>query len=96
MMPKIKIMMMNKLLSMNLKNLEKKHKFVMICTSGKRPYDPGSSGPLVPVAEPGSITWDQCWSWFQHEPGPIGLHVDVLQREGAWILVPVRSTNRDR
>jgi hypothetical protein len=47
-------------------------------TGGKRVYVPGSFGPLVPVAEPGSITWDQCRSRFQHEPGPIGLHVDAL------------------
>jgi hypothetical protein len=57
-------------------------------TGGKRPYGPGSFGPLVPVAEPGSITRDQCRSRFQHEPGPIGLHVDVLQRERAWVIGP--------
>jgi hypothetical protein len=52
-------------------------------TGGKRAYGPGSFGSLVPVAEPGSITRDQCRSRFQHEPGPIGLHVDALRREGA-------------
>jgi hypothetical protein len=57
-------------------------------TGGKRAYGPGSFGPLVPVAEPGSITRDQCRSRFQHEPGPIGLHVDVLRREGAWVIGP--------
>jgi hypothetical protein len=46
-------------------------------TGGKRAYGPGSFGPLVPVAEPGSITRDQCRSRFQHEPGP------MLRREGA-------------
>jgi hypothetical protein len=57
-------------------------------TGGKRAYGPGSFGPLVPVAEPGSITRYQCRSWFQHEPGPIGLHVDALRREGAWVIGP--------
>jgi hypothetical protein len=57
-------------------------------TSGKRPYGPGLFGPLVPVAKPGSITRDQYRSRFQHEPGPIGLHVDALQREGAWVIGP--------
>jgi hypothetical protein len=57
-------------------------------TGGKRAYGPGSFGPLVPVAEPGSITRDQCRSWFQHESGPIGLHVDALRREGAWVIGP--------
>jgi hypothetical protein len=59
-----------------------------ICTGGKRPYGPGSSGPLVLVVESGSITRDQCRSRFQHEPGPIGHHVDALQREGAWVSGP--------
>jgi hypothetical protein len=57
-------------------------------TSGKRAYDPGSFGPLILVAEPGSITRDQCRSRFQHELGPIGLHVDALRREGAWVIGP--------
>jgi hypothetical protein len=57
-------------------------------TSGKRPYGPGSFGPLVPVAEPGSITRDQCRSRFQYEPGPIGLHVDALKREGPQVIGP--------
>jgi hypothetical protein len=51
-------------------------------TGGKRAYGPGSFGPSVPVAEPGSITRDQCRSRFQYEPGPIGLHVDARRREG--------------
>jgi hypothetical protein len=51
-------------------------------TGGKRAYGPGSFGPSVPVAEPGSITRDQCRSRFEHEPGPIGLHVDARRREG--------------
>jgi hypothetical protein len=55
---------------------------------GKRAYGPGSFGPLVPVAEPGSITRDQCRSRFQHEPGPRGLHMDALRREGAWVIGP--------
>jgi hypothetical protein len=63
---------------------------------GKRAYGPGSFGSLVPVAEPGSITRDQCRSRFQHEPGLIGLHVDALQRDAPGSMVPVRSTNRDR
>jgi hypothetical protein len=57
-------------------------------TGGKRVYGPGSFGPLVPVAEPGSITRDQCRSRFQHEPGPIGLHVDVLQGRSPWVNGP--------
>jgi hypothetical protein len=57
-------------------------------TGGKRAYGPGLFGPLVPVAEPGSITRDQCRSRFQHEPGPRGLHVGALRREGAWVIGP--------
>jgi hypothetical protein len=57
-------------------------------TGGKRAYGPGLFGPLVSVAEPGSITRDQCRSRFQHEPGSIGLHVDALRREGAWVIGP--------
>jgi hypothetical protein len=56
-------------------------------TGGKRVYGPGSFGPLVPVAEPGSITRDQCRSRFQHEPGPIGLHVDALQGRSPWVRI---------
>jgi hypothetical protein len=52
------------------------------CTGGKRPYGPGSCGPLVSVAEPGSITRDQYRSRFQHEPGPIGLHLGARSEEG--------------
>jgi hypothetical protein len=58
------------------------------CTGGKNPYGPGSCGPLVPVAEPGSITQDQCRSRFQHEPGPIGLHVGARTARVAWIIGP--------
>jgi hypothetical protein len=54
----------------------------------KRVYGPGSFGSLVPVAEPGSITRDQCRSRFQHEPGPIGLHVDALQGRSPWVNGP--------
>jgi hypothetical protein len=57
-------------------------------TGRKRPYGPGLCGPLVLVAESGSITQDQCRSRFQHELGLIGLHVDALQREGAWVIGP--------
>jgi hypothetical protein len=49
---------------------------------------PGSFGPLVPVAEPGSITRDQYRSRFQHEPESIGLHVDALQRDAPWVNGP--------
>jgi hypothetical protein len=57
-------------------------------TGGKNPYGPGSCGPLVPVAEPGSITRDQCRSRFEHGPGPIGLHVGARAARGAWIIGP--------
>jgi hypothetical protein len=62
--------------------------FVGNITGGKRSYGPGSCGPLVPVAEPGSITGNQWRSWFQHEPGPIGLHVDARAARGAWVIGP--------
>jgi hypothetical protein len=57
-------------------------------------YGPGSFGSLVPVAEPGSVTRDQCRSRFQHEPGPIGLHVDALQGRsplGQWSRFVART-----
>jgi hypothetical protein len=57
-------------------------------TGGTRAYGPGLFGPLVSVAEPGSITQDQCRFRFQHEPGPIGLHVDALQRDAPWVNGP--------
>jgi hypothetical protein len=74
---------------------EKFHGSAVQATGGKRACGPSSFGPLVPVAEPGSITRDKCRSRFQHEPGPIGLHVDALRREGPGSLVPVRRTNQD-
>jgi hypothetical protein len=36
--------------------------YIHTYTGGKMAYGPGSFGPLVPVAEPGSITRDQCRS----------------------------------
>jgi hypothetical protein len=57
-------------------------------TGGKRAYGLGLFRPLVPVAEPESITRDQYRSRFQHEPGPIGLYVDALQRDAPWVNGP--------
>jgi hypothetical protein len=57
-------------------------------TGGKNPYGPGSCGPLVPIPEPGSITRHQCRSRFEHEPGPIGLHMGARAARVAWIIGP--------
>jgi hypothetical protein len=43
---------------------------------------------IGPGAEPGSITRDQWRSRFQHEPGPIGLHVGARAARGAWVIGP--------
>jgi hypothetical protein len=77
-----------KLFSMVMENVQRIMGIIIGSTGGKWAYCPGPFGPLVPVAEPGSITRDQCRSRFQHEPGPRGLHVDALRREGGWAIGP--------